>query len=259
MSTQAAANVTPTPSPAPTPAPTQAEGDGAGKRSPRFWVRVQALSGLTFLVFAALHLANTALAALGPAVYNGFQRTLRPIYQYPAVELALVLAPIVVHIAAGIVRMRQRKGLRAPTALRARVHRYAGYFLMLFIVGHVGATRLPPLLAGAYPEFEGVAFTFQFLPLWFYPYYFALGLAGLLHAAIGTPLALAALGLPIRAAWRRGARFWAPVSVAAVCVVLGVAALGGLVYAVPDYSLHPFSQLVQKVVHELLVSSGGSS
>ena len=39
--------------------------------------RVQAVSGLTFLTFVALHLFNTFLAAAGPEIYDGFQSLAR--------------------------------------------------------------------------------------------------------------------------------------------------------------------------------------
>jgi succinate dehydrogenase/fumarate reductase cytochrome b subunit len=213
----------------------------------RDWIRIQAISGLAFLTFTVLHLVNTTLGALSPSAYNAFQRALRPLYQHPAIEIGLVLLPLVVHVVAAIARMRTRRGRSAELSARMRVHRYAGYFLMVFIVGHVGATRLPPLLAGAYPEFEGVAFTFQFLPLWFYPYYVLLALSGLFHAAIGLPLALAALSVRVRPELRRGARFWLPVYAFAALVLLGVAGLGGLLYEVPDLSAHPFAQVVLDV------------
>jgi len=91
--------------------------------------RVQAASGLVFFLFASLHLLNTALGALGPDACNGFQRSLRRVYQHPALELGLVLAPLVVHVAASVACMRgrprsvgrsfrQRVGLPARQALR---------------------------------------------------------------------------------------------------------------------------------------------
>jgi len=47
-----------------------------------------------------------------------------------------------------------------------------------FIAGHIAATRLPAILRGIYPEFEGVAYTFQFAPYFFYWYYPVLAIAG---------------------------------------------------------------------------------
>lgn len=211
------------------------------------WARVQALSGLTFSVFATLHLVNTMLGALGPGAYNAFQRALRPIYQSPAVELGLILVPLVVHIFASVTRMRMRRGSSPASAPRTRAHRYAGYFLLTFVFGHIAATRLPPLIRGAYPEFEGVAYTFQWMPGWFYPYYTLLALAGLVHAAIGVPLALSILGVRVPMTLRRGPAFWAPLAIAGALLVLGVAGLGGLLFPVADMATHPYSRLVQEV------------
>ena len=48
--------------------------------------RVQAGTGVVFATFLALHLVNTMLGALGPAVYDGVQRVLRLYYQLLPVE-----------------------------------------------------------------------------------------------------------------------------------------------------------------------------
>ena len=130
----------------------------------RRWARLQAWSALIFLAFLSLHLLNTALAALGSSPYNGFQRAARTVYQFPAVELGVILVPLLVHVASGVMRIRVRRGRPSPSAPRTLVHRYAGYALLAFIVGHVSATRLPSLFLGMYPEFDGVAYSFQFLP-----------------------------------------------------------------------------------------------
>ncbi len=217
----------------------------------RRWARIQAGSGLVFLAFALLHLLNTALAALGAGPYNAFQRRLRPVYQYPAIEIGLILLPLLVHVVAGVARMRMRKGVRAATSLRVRSHRYAGYVLLAFVFGHIAATRGPALLRGVYPEFEGVAYTFQAWPYWFYPYYAALPLAGVLHAAIGAPLALGVFGVKVPAPLRRGVGFWLPVSVAALAVLLGWAGLGGLLHPLSDMSQHAFARLLQDLSAQL--------
>lgn len=227
----------------PIPVPTS---DRLATSRARAWARVQAVSGLLFGLFALVHLVNTALAALGPAVYDGFQRALRPVYQYPLVELGLVLTPLLVHMLAAIVRVRMRRGTRAPTAARARLHRYAGYFLMLFILGHVAATRVPPVFYDVGIDFMGLAFTFQFLPQWFYVYYPLLALAGLTHLWIGVPLALGMLGLRVPHGFSRGPTLWLPLTVASLLVLLGVAGLGGLLFPVPaDLSALPFAQLLR--------------
>ena len=44
--------------------------------------QVQAVSGLTFLTFVAIHLFNTFLAAAGPGPYDDFQSLARTFYQH---------------------------------------------------------------------------------------------------------------------------------------------------------------------------------
>jgi hypothetical protein len=46
----------------------------AGVDRDRRLARVQAVSGLVFLLFVSVHLMNTMLAAYSPAAYNGYQR-----------------------------------------------------------------------------------------------------------------------------------------------------------------------------------------
>ena len=216
------------------------------------WARIQAWSGLLFAVFATLHLLNTALAALGPAAYNGMQRAMRPVQHLPLVEGGLILLPLVVHAVAGVARMRKRRGKRAPASRRARLHRYAGYFLLAVMAGHVFATRGPDWFYGIYPEFEGLAFTFQVLPQFFFVYYPILALAGLCHLVIGVPLALGVVGWPVPMRLRRGPALWLPLALAGALLVLGVAGLGGLLGDVPDQSSHPFARKVVALTQPLL-------
>ncbi len=214
--------------------------------------KVQAVSGLIFSLFLVLHLVNTALAAQGEAAYNGFQRALRPIYQSPVIEVSVVLTPLVVHIVAGIMRVRARRKLGhkpdAHVALRTRLHRYSGYFLALFVFGHIAATRLPGLLRGAYPEFMGVAYTFQLAPYYFYPYYSLLALAGLYHMLHGSQLAFGIMGVRVPNLLRKGPGFWVPTTAIATFVMLGVAGVGGLLFSIPDASHYPYPRFVQEVL-----------
>lgn len=195
--------------------------------------RIQAFSGLLFSVFALVHLSNTALAVLGPDLYDRFQGSVRGIYQRPLIELAL-LATLVVHIVAGVLRMRSRRGSKASPPLRLRLHRYAAYYLAVFIFGHMAATRLPALLADAPPFFGGVSFSLHFMPWWFYPYYGLLGIAGLYHLFYGIPAALAVLGIRAPQAIRRGPGFWLPVGAGAIMIVLALLGFGGVLYAIDD-------------------------
>jgi len=199
-------------------------------------VRIQAVSGLAFAAFLSLHLLNVMASALGPGLYDAFQVRIRPLYQFPLVEVTLVLGALVAHIAAGAMRMRGRPRTRqwGKLPLRTRLHRVSAYFLLLVITGHVGFTRLPSLLDGVYPGFAGLSYTMSSMPGWFYPYYVLLGLCGLYHGSYGAYLALRALGVRLPSIARLGARGWAPLAVAAVLVVLGVLSLGGLFYAIDD-------------------------
>ena len=153
--------------------------------------KIQAATGIVFFAFLALHLTNTWLATFGAGVYDGVQSTLRLIYQAPVVE-ALVLAALLLHIAVGLYR-RWREG-PGSTALRARLHRYTGWGLALVIGGHVFAVRGTSWFYDIYPGFAGVAFSVDFAPWYFFPYYFLLATAGCYHGLNGLGIALNRLG-----------------------------------------------------------------
>ena len=224
-----------------------ARGASRARISTRTWARVQAASGLVFAAFGTLHLINLATAMLGPAAYNGMQRFMRPVQHFPPVEVLLIIVPVLVHVVAAVMRIRARPSRGAPQKNRTlRWHRYAGYFLALFIAGHIGATRLPAIIYGIYPEFEGVAFTFQFIPQYFYPYYTLLTLAGLVHLAVGLPLALRTLGMRAPSPLRIGRRFWLPVGATALILLGGLAGLSGHLFPVADLGDIPYAQLVQR-------------
>jgi succinate dehydrogenase/fumarate reductase cytochrome b subunit len=218
----------------PTPVPIAAPVLRVSALSAATLVRLQAASGLVFVVFAGLHLLNTALGAFGADAYNGFQRALRPLYQHPLVELASILVPLAVHAATSVLRMRARRGQAGRATMRTRAHRYAGWFLLAVMGGHIAATRGPALLKGAVPEFEGVAFTFQFLPTIFYPYYTLLALTGLVHQYIGVPTALRRLGVRVPAVWTSGLGARVSLAFAALALLFGLAGLGGLLFPLEE-------------------------
>lgn len=199
-------------------------------------VRIQALSGLVFAVFLSLHLVNVMVSALGPGLYDAFQVRIRPLYQLPLVEVGVLLAALVTHMVAGITRLRRRPRSRdfGKLPLRTRLHRLSACFLLVFVLGHVAATRLPSLLDGAWIGFAGLSLTMQQLPGWFYPYYVLLGLCGLYHGSYGAYLALRALGVRLPSIARLGARAYVPLAAAALLVVLGVLSFGGLFYSIED-------------------------
>ncbi|HSN84915.1 MAG TPA: hypothetical protein VLS88_20205 [Polyangiales bacterium] len=195
--------------------------------------QTQAVSGLLFSLFLLVHLTNTALAVIGPEQYDRFQTAARGIYQWPLLELGLIAA-LIVHVVTGILRMRARRGSKATPPLRLRLHRYAAYYLAVFVFGHIAATRLPAVLADAPPFFGGVSFSLHFLPWFFFPYYALLGIAGLYHAFYGIPAALGMLGVRAPQWTRRGPGFWGPVTVGAAIVVTALLGFGGALYEIDD-------------------------
>lgn len=185
--------------------------------------QAQAISGVLFGTFLLFHLVNTAVAVRGAQAYDDVQNSLRAVYQVPVVELLLVLAPLLAHMGLAITSMLRRRGKSSPVpGWPARLHRWSGRFLLVFVLGHVGATRLPALIADAPPHFAGVAFTFQWVPLFFWPYYPLLALAGWYHFLFGLGTALPQLGL------RNAGRLLAPrtftitFSLGAVALLAGV-------------------------------------
>ena len=184
--------------------------------------RVQAASGLGFAFFLALHLATTVSAVGGPASYDGTLASLRAVYRaHPIVELLLIGATAATHITCAILQIvrRRRTGPHPSPPLVLRIHRWAGYFLMLAIVGHVYATRVMPAMAESGADFSYLAFSILAWPYFIKPYYYALGLAGAIHLGLGLGYAMTALGP--RSPWIRKASA-AGAGIAAALVVAGV-------------------------------------
>lgn len=206
-------------------------------RVERGLMRLQAGSGALFAVFLLAHLVNQMVAAAGPAAYDGVQAELRAVYQVPAIEVALVGAPLVVHAATSVLRVlrRRRRGQTAAPAVRTRLQRWSAAVLLLLIVGHVVATRGTSLVYAVFPGFEAIAFTMVWQPAWFIPYYAVFAVAALYHALHGLTLALPRLGL--RAA--RGASRLVPaiVGVGAALLLLGVAGFAGAFEAVRERAI----------------------
>ncbi len=192
-------------------------------------VRVQAASGAAFALFLVVHLGNTMVAMAGPAAYDAVQAPLRAVYQVPPVEVALVVVPLVVHIVASVWRVlrRRRLGQAGPRPLRSRLQRYSAGVLLLFIAGHVLATRGASLIFGVWPGFDAIAFTMVWNPAYFIPYYTLFAVAALYHLINGLAVGLPRLGVR-RFAWLRTGRAVAGlVAVGAALLVLGVAGFAG--------------------------------
>lgn len=199
----------------------------------RTLIRIQLASGVLFVAFAALHLVNTAVAGLGAREYDAFQQAARLAYQNPAVEVGLILTPLIVHLGAAGLRWH-REGWRRTAAWRMRLHRASGLYLMLVIAGHVAATRGPSLLLDFHPGSAGLSFSLWWLPWLFYPYYATFSIAGLYHVANGLILIGNHIGLPLPAVARRGPGFWVPFTFATGAIWLGILGLGGWLYEIPD-------------------------
>ena len=206
---------------------------------------VQRASGLVFLCFLLVHLLNTSLAVLGPDTYNGYQRAARSVYQHPLYELFLIFTPLLMHLCCGLWRIWKSRVAMSQMPFSRRLHRYAGVFLAVAVIGHIAATRGPSLFFGIYPEFEGLAFTFQWLPAYFYPYYAVFAAAALYHVWFGLrsmpkpkmanlpALAFASRLLPI---------------LAGMAIMVALLALGGQLFPVNDASDTEFAQLLLELL-----------
>ncbi|MEM7099461.1 MAG: hypothetical protein AAF541_14450 [Pseudomonadota bacterium] len=206
--------------------------------------KLQAWSGIVFFVFVVLHLINTWLGALGPEVYNGVQQLLRVIYQFPPIE-ALVLAAGLVHIIVGLVRIKIEP--KRELTLRARMHRYAGLFLALVIAGHVTAVRGPSMFLDIYPGFHGLAFSVDAVPMYFFPYYFLLAVAGFYHGLNGFSIAMSRVGGRFRISNHRIASFTA---IAAVLSLATLLALAGTWHDLGNVYDNDFARLALEIIGE---------
>jgi len=218
----------------------------------RRWGRIQAASGLAFGVFAAVHLANQGLAPLGPEAYDGFQAAARAVYQHPAVEIALVGLPLLVHVVAGVRRMRLRGVRGRGGSWRMRLHRITGYALLTVIFGHVLAVRGLPLAYGFFPGFAGVSFSLWWLPAVFHPYYILFAASALYHGINGTLLALYALGLRGDTSIPGGRLgLWAPVGLGSVLVLLALLAFGGRLFPIAEPTQNAYARMWERFGVEL--------
>ncbi|MGI9328016.1 MAG: hypothetical protein ACR2PZ_22540 [Pseudomonadales bacterium] len=207
--------------------------------------KLQAGTGLLFAAFVAVHLTNTWLASLGAAAYDSVQQYLRVIYQFPPVEV-LVLAALATHLLVGLLRIWQEP--RRVLNLRARLHRYAGFFLALVIGGHILAVRGSSWFYDVYPEFAGLAYSVSAVPGYFYPYYFLLGVAGFYHALNGVAIAAPRLGWSISVPTPT---LRLATSSAAVLTLSALMGLGGVWTDVGEPAQSEFAQLARDIFGDL--------
>jgi hypothetical protein len=118
---------------------------------------------------------------------------------------------------------------------------------LVFIVGHVVATRGASLVAGVFPGFEGVAFTLRWVPAWFWPYYLLLGLSGAVHAALGLTLLLARSSGWFAQPGVRSRLGLALAVVLAVSSTLAVLAMGGVFFEVGAVEQGPYAGLLRRL------------
>lgn len=216
--------------------------------SERRLARVQAISGLVFLVFVLVHLVNLMLAAGSPGAYDGFQRAVRPVYQFLPFELGLVMAPLLVHVVAGVRRLRRSA---APRDWRGRLHRASGIFLLVVIFGHIAAVRGSSVVFGAFPEFAGLELSMWLAPWFFYPYYGLFAVAAVYHGLHGAGVALATLGVRVPRVARDGLGFWTPAVAGMVLALAGILGIGGWLYTLPDPTGTDAARLAERFLGHL--------
>ena len=201
-------------------------------------IAVQAIAGSLFAVFVMLHLSNIAIAPFGIDVFNEYQRTIRKFYQYPLIELLIVIGPLLTHAIAGIWLFSIRRGRRHKRPFLSRLHSWAGCLLLVFIVGHILAVRGASFFYDVFPEFEGLAFSLWYFPAYFYPYYFLLALAGFYHATNGLRTLGARKGLKLTATIQA-----TMTTVAGLWIMVSLLALGGILFNIGDPTDNDFARL----------------
>lgn len=204
--------------------------------------KIQAASGLLFAVFLAAHLLNTWAAVAGPGAYAAVQRMLSFGYQAPVLEW-LILGAVLVHASCAVIVWRREQRGRLPW--RARLHRYAGVFLMVVIAGHVAAVRIVPAIYGIRPGFDGIAFSLTLLPAYFYPYYLLFGVAAAYHGLNGLLLAVRRFG----GSWTLPPRWlYACAGAAGVLTLAALLGFGGVLFEVADPWQSDFAELYLRLI-----------
>ncbi len=201
--------------------------------------RIQAASGIVFATFLVLHLSNTILASAGQSTYDAYQKIFRWYYQFPPVEILIVVGSATVHAWAGLTRgLRRakkffdRESQRFVPPLRVRLHRWGGYIILLILPGHISGTRMPGLMEGLPADFSFVYFSIKHWPWFFYPYLLVYGVSACYHLSHGLLVSLGVLGVPTPgwAMEEKSKPFWTAFVASSLLVILGVLALGGNLY-----------------------------
>jgi len=223
-------------------------------------IKWQAGSGAVFGSFLSLHLANAVCANMGYETYNRVLGIFRLYYQNRLTE-PILLGSGLVHMTISAIRFNRRQQMNATLQKHAnddytrpektnepltsfskfvstlsplRLHRYAGLYLQVVIIGHVAATRLPYVLYGKLADFSLVAWSLKMWPFAFYPYYILLGSCGLYHLSFGIQQAAKVFDIKLpKAISPKKKLFWVGIGVGAVALISAVLAFGGAYFEIP--------------------------
>ena len=134
-------------------------------------------TGAVLAVFICLHLVNHALLAVDTAMAFAFMDAFRRIYRQPVVE-ALLLAAVAVQLFAGVSLARRGASLAV---------RLSGYYLLLFLLVHVGAVLWGRLEPGLDTDIRFAAAGLRTWPAaaFFVPYYVLAVVAVCCHVGLG--------------------------------------------------------------------------
>jgi succinate dehydrogenase/fumarate reductase cytochrome b subunit len=260
------------------------------------WRKLQAASGLVFGAFLLLHWAShiSLLLAGGDLdAGNDMLHRVRAIYQWPVNEAILFLA-LALHFLSNTVLYLRRSRIERnaaakksssssssaaahiPGSLEHKAHRYAGYMLSVFVLGHVFATRIAPLLFLAngerqYSNYDYAAISLAFehalpyrlLPKLLIPF----AMAANWHLVYGVRSALTTLFSGRRGGVSSsvtGTHFPIPLKMVAlvlhICIIGSILSLTGTFYEIPDIQkVHPEKYEAWRVVHNGIQSTLGLS
>lgn len=87
------------------------QSNSSSKLASSVLIRIQLIAAGVFLVFLIIHLSNTMLAVFGVDSYNIFQQYAELFYQFPLVEISLLILPLVVHAGIGLLLLWRKKKL----------------------------------------------------------------------------------------------------------------------------------------------------
>lgn len=195
---------------------------------------IQAVSGLSFSLFSSLHIGGHLLTNFSYHLGETAVFANRTIFHNPYFEIGVIGGSLAMHVTSGYLRGYMRKpakvhGKMLETKLKElNIHRTSGYLLSLFMIGHIGATRIVPLLVLDDPSVIDLSYASYAMLQWkslFFPYYIALLFTGIYHSCYGIISALHTFKIkPIQP--KIG--FWLYFAVgAAIAAASTVAALGG--------------------------------